>query len=232
MRGEERKQVLSELVGLISWVEVSLVDEEPAARSEGADDDLVSATALLGSAGETVARHLGLGRVRSVETISSGRSLRLVPIGDRYLGCLLEAPGGEEITAASAERMAEGRMGIPGRVRPPAGIERLLWSKVELVNMLVDEFSGGGPKQPWLDFVARVLTAADTDATIGGSILVDDTGVTVAGTLPAAIREDDIAVVFKRIIDLLCQHAIRELGASQARAHVHAVIGRLGLGGT
>jgi hypothetical protein len=228
MSTAERERRLSKLEGVTAWVEVRKGEEESLGRSGGADDDLCAAAALLGSAAETMARHLGLGPFRSLEAILPGAAIRVIPMSDRYLGCRLTLPSEAEVGPRPRGEAAPVRT----RTGTPTGADRLLWSKVELVNMLVDEFASGDPKRPWLEFVRRVLSTADPNAEVAGSVLIGEEGVSVAGGLAATVAEDDVAVIFKRVTDLLCQEAIRELGAARARQHVHAVIGRLGLGGT
>lgn len=227
MSAAERERRLSQLEGVTAWVEIRRGEEESVAQSEGADDALSSAAALLGSAAETITRHLGVGPFRSLQAIFPGASIRVIPMRDRYLGCRLSLPSEAEVEPGPSGEPAPVRT----RAGTPTGADRLLWSKVELVNMLVDQFASGDPKGPWLEFVRRVLSTADPKAAVLHSVVIGEEGVSVAGTLAATVAEGDVAVIFKRVTDLVCQEAIRELGAARAREHVHAVIGRLGLGG-
>jgi hypothetical protein len=103
-------------------------------------------------------------------------------------------------------------------------LPRSISSKLQQINLLVDEFSAEKGKAHWLDILNQGL------GILGGDILL------FMGLIgehlefkeqPPADKEDDFVQCLRTIIDFLVKKAVEEMGSSQARVKVQVVIEKM-----
>jgi len=108
--------------------------------------------------------------------------------------------------------------------RAPIEVPRNLASKVHQINLLVDEFGGEAELEHWLDLLNQSLSVLGRDiAPIMGVM----EGRLAFKESPPADREDDFAQALRYVVDFLVKKAVEEMGSSQARAKVQAVIEKM-----
>lgn len=103
-------------------------------------------------------------------------------------------------------------------------IERkLLISKVLQLNYLVDEFSQGGDRRIWNNFIKENLSSVDV---LEKALDIKDK-IDVKDIVPVEISRDDIQRTTKVLIDGVCKKAVEVYGASEAKKMVQNVIEKL-----
>lgn len=113
-------------------------------------------------------------------------------------------------------------------VPPPPKVEiqlpRSISSKLMQINLLVDEFGGGGKKAQWLDILNQGLGVIATDILPIVGIIGEKMEFKQN---PPPEKEDDIVQILRTLIDFLVKKAVEEIGSSQARVKVQAVIEKM-----
>jgi len=103
-------------------------------------------------------------------------------------------------------------------------LPRSIRSKVKQINLLVDEFGGAEQKDHWFELLNQGLGILGGDivpyiGVVGNELIFKDQ--------PPEDKEDDFVQALRSIIDFLVKKAVEEMGSSQARAKVQAVIERM-----
>ncbi|MEO0184188.1 MAG: hypothetical protein ABIL22_04025 [candidate division WOR-3 bacterium] len=114
----------------------------------------------------------------------------------------------------------------PSVVPPKVEIQlsRSINSKLTQINLLIEEFGSGGKKEHWLGILNQGLGVIATEilpmiGIIGEKIEFKQT--------PPSEKEDDIVQILRTVIDFLVKKAVEEMGSSQARVKVQAVIEKM-----
>ncbi|MEO0124093.1 MAG: hypothetical protein ABIL69_08850 [candidate division WOR-3 bacterium] len=111
---------------------------------------------------------------------------------------------------------------------PPPKVEvqlpRSISSKLMQINLLVEEFGSGGKKSHWIEILNQGLGILATDilpmvGIIGEKMEFKQT--------PPSEKEDEIVQILRTLIDFLVKKAVEEMGSSQARVKVQAVIEKM-----
>ncbi|HAF07565.1 MAG: hypothetical protein XD76_1025 [candidate division TA06 bacterium 32_111] len=103
-------------------------------------------------------------------------------------------------------------------------IERkLLFSKVLQLNYLVDEFSQGGDRKIWNNFIKENLSGVDI---LEKALDIKDK-IELKDVVPVEINRDEIQRTTKVLIDGICKKAVEVYGASEAKKMVQNVIEKL-----
>ncbi len=103
-------------------------------------------------------------------------------------------------------------------------IERkLLLSKILQLNLLVDEFSQGGDRKVWNNFIKDNLSNLDI---LEKALDIKDK-IEIKDIVPVEISRDDIQRTTKVLIDGVCKKAVEVYGASEAKKMVQNVIEKL-----
>ncbi|MGB9719907.1 MAG: hypothetical protein ACPL28_00285 [bacterium] len=135
----------------------------------------------------------------------------------------------EKIEEKVEEKVIEEK--VVEEVKPPPvppkveiQLSRGINSKLTQINLLVEEFGSGGKKEHWLGILNQGLGVIATDilpmiGIIGEKIEFKQT--------PPPEKEDDIVQILRTVIDFLVKKAVEEMGSSQARVKVQAVIEKM-----
>lgn len=130
----------------------------------------------------------------------------------------------EEEKVEEEELIVEEKVAAEVEEKVTIELPRSISSKIKQINLLVDEFGGDEQKQHWLDLLNQGL------GILGGDI-IPFVGV-INNELsfkeqPPEEMEDEFVQGLRSIIDFLVKKAVEEMGSSQARAKVQAVIERM-----
>jgi hypothetical protein len=140
-----------------------------------------------------------------------------------------EVEVGAEVEAESEvkpEVEEKPEIAVEPEVEEKAEIElpRSIKSKVQQINLLVEEFGGEENRTHWLELLNQGI------GILGGD-LVTSIGVIEENLAfkdqPSKDKENDFVQGLRSIIDFLVKKAVEEMGSSQARAKVQAVIERM-----
>ncbi len=111
---------------------------------------------------------------------------------------------------------------------PPPKVEvqlsRSINSKLMQINLLIEEFGSGGKKSHWIEILNQGLGILATDILPMVGIIGDKMEFKQT---PPSEKEDEIIQILRTLIDFLVKKAVEEMGSSQARVKVQAVIERM-----
>lgn len=133
-----------------------------------------------------------------------------------------------EIEEKAVEKQTEVSVVEEVKPAPPPKIEvqlpRSINSKLTQINLLVDEFGSGGKKAHWLDVLNQGLGVIATDILPIVGIIGEKMEFKQN---PPSEKEDDVVLILRTLIDFLVKKAVEEMGSSQARVKVQAVIEKM-----
>jgi hypothetical protein len=106
-------------------------------------------------------------------------------------------------------------------VQPPVEVPRNLASKVHQINLLINEFGGESERAHWFDLLNQSLSVLGGDVAPILGVVEDHLAFKES---PPDDKEDDFTEALRYVVDFLVKKAVEEMGSSQARAKVQAVI--------
>ncbi|OGC42234.1 hypothetical protein A2Y85_00430 [candidate division WOR-3 bacterium RBG_13_43_14] len=175
-------------------------------------------TAFFSSAGEVIRDSLNLGDIQYISICYGNSRLVIFTRGAKYLGVEIprETEPGELIKKIEATEATEPKVEIQ--------LPRSISSKLQQINLLIDEFGGKENKNHWLALLNQGLgiLGGDLNPYVGNINLKFE-----FKDNPPAEKEDDFVQALRSIIDFLVKKAVEEMGSSQARAKVQAVIEKM-----
>ena len=192
-------------------------------------------TAFFGSGFDVVASSLAVkGLKYSYLEKNSQKFIILVQEGG-YIGCeiapsaLFESVIGKIVGIEEAKEEKKAEEKAVGEEEEMTQEVRFLTSKVRQINLLIDEFSEGADRAPWLTIVREKFSVNDMGQKILTGLSFDNNELSFNGILEPDVREEDVSSVSKLVTDSLCRKAVGKFGAIEAKKKVHNVIEKLGI---
>jgi len=211
-------ELLDNIPGIIGYALIKIEDgsvEEIKGSSNSPIGDLV---AYFSSASEAITNNLSLGGVSYLSLTYGANRLVIFPFESRYIGIEIERD------RAPLEFIEQVRSQMVIAAKPKFELPRSISSKVEQINLLVDEFGGQENKDHWIEFLNQGL------GILGGDIL-PYIGIVEAKLVfkdkPPDDKIDNFVQGLRSVIDFLVKKGVLEMGSSQARVKVQAVIERM-----
>ncbi|MEO0094431.1 MAG: hypothetical protein ABIL46_07705 [candidate division WOR-3 bacterium] len=250
-------EVLDKIAGIINYAVVNAEDgaiEEVKGSSTSPLGDL---TAFFSSAAEVIKNTLSLGDINFVSLCYGANRLIIFLHNGKYIGIEVEREQNprefilrvkeqlvtpkeikkeevkEEIKVKKPEEKiieekVEEKVVEEMKPPPPPKIEvqlpRSISSKLMQINLLVEEFGSGGKKAHWIEILNQGLGILATDILPMVGIIGDKMDFKQT---PPSEKEDDIVQILRTLIDFLVKKAVEEMGSSQARVKVQAVIEKM-----
>jgi len=246
-------EILDKIPGIINYAVVNAEDgsiEEVKGSSTSPVGDL---TAFFSSAAEVIKNTLSLGEINFVSLCYGANRLIIFVHSGKYLGIEVERDVKsldiieriktqfipvkaekevkieEEIaekleTKIVEEKVVEEAKPSPAPPKVEIQLPRSISSKLTQINLLVNEFGSGGKKTHWLDILNQGLGIIATDVLPIVGIIGEKMEFKQN---PPAEKEDDIVQILRTVIDFLVKKAVEEIGSSQARVKVQAVIEKM-----
>lgn len=211
-------ELLDKIPGIIGYAVIKAEDgsvEEIKGSSTSPLGDLV---AYFSSASEVIANNLSLGNIQYLSLCYGAHRLVIFPFKSNYLGLEIERK------AVPQEIIKKVRASMTVVPEPKIELPRSISSKVQQINLLVDEFGGQDSKDHWVELLNQGLGILGGDIT--PYIGVVEGELTFKDILPED-KIDDCVQGLRSIIDFLVKKGVLEMGSSQARAKVQAVIERM-----
>lgn len=209
--------VLDKTPGIIGYAVVRADDGSVVEVKGSSTSGLADLTAYFASAGEAIRNSFDIGTLDCITLVYGGNRLVIVLRRDQFIGIETER---EHDLDSLLDRLNEPVAAAGAAIEVPGALA----SKLQQINLLVDEFSGDADRQHWIDLLEHSLGLLGRGAT--AYIGVIDGGLAFKAT-PASGKEDDLTQVLRYVVDFLVKKAVEEMGSSQARAKVHRVIERM-----
>ena len=210
-------EILDKIPGIIGYAIVRAEDgsvEEVKGSSATALTDL---TAYFSSAGEAIRSNLEMGKLGYVSVTYGNNRLVIVPREDKFVGFEIEREKSPQEFIEQLKR--------PTVVEKPAvEVPRGLQSKANQINLLIGEFGSGGDEEHWIDLLNQSLSVLGRDITPFIGIVE---GKLAFKESPPAESEEECTQALRYVVDFLVKKAVEEMGSSQARAKVQAVIEKM-----
>jgi hypothetical protein len=212
-------EALDKVPGIIGY---ALIKEEDGSIEEVKGSSTVAVgdlTAFFSSAGEVIRDSLDIGAIEIIALSYGSHRLVIFPFESKYLGVEVERDTEptaiiERIQASLAKKEEKPKIDLP----------RSISSKIIQINYLVAEFGGDGQREHWLDLLNQGISILGGDIVPFIGIINDELAFK---DQPSEDKEDDFVQGLRSIIDFLVKKAVEEMGSSQARAKVQAVIERM-----
>ncbi len=208
---------LDKIPGIVGYAVVRADDGAVETVKGSSTASVGDLTAFFSSAGEVIRDSLSLGDIEYISLCYGNSRLVIFTRGAKYLG--VEIPRDTE----PAELIK--KIGAAEAVKPKieTQLPRSISSKLQQINLLIDEF-GGEKKDHWFDLLNQGLGILGGD--LNPYVGVMDSKFDFKDN-PPADKEDDFVQALRSIIDFLVKKAVEEMGSSQARAKVQAVIEKM-----
>lgn len=211
-------ELLDDIPGIIGYALVKAEDgsiEEVRGSSTLPLGDLV---AYFSSASEVIVSNLSLGNINYLSLCYGAHRLVIFPYASKYLGVEIERKNDP------LEFIDKVMLSIAAATKPKFELPRSVSSKVQQINLLVDEFGGQDNKEHWIELLNQGL------GILGGEILpyvgVVDGKLIFRDIFPED-KTDNFVQGLRSVIDFLVKKGVLEMGSSQARAKVQSVIERM-----
>lgn len=211
-------ETLDKIEEIISYALINAEDGSVDQEKSAGNAPIGDLTAFFSSAGEVIRDSLSMGTIKCLSLCYGDNRLVIFPHESKYIG--VEIARGKEPVEIIKKILSS----LTIEEKPEIKLPRSLSSKVKQINLLVDEFGGSDKKAHWLELLKQGL------GVLGGDILP------LVGIIneklsfkdnPSMDKEDDFVQGLRSIIDFLVKKAVEEMGSSQARAKVQAVIERM-----
>lgn len=209
---------LDKLPGIIGYVITNREDgavEELQGSSSAPIGDL---TAFFASASDVIKDNLSLGAISYISLSYGAHRLVVFPHESKYLGVEIER------NIDPVDFIRKFKSTTAGITEPTVTIPRSISSKIKQINLIVEEFGGHDNKPHWIELLNQGLKI------LGGDMLpyvgIVEGQLTFKGRMPED-KEDEFVQGLRAIIDFLAKKAVEEMGSSQARAKIHAVIEKM-----
>ena len=211
-------EALDKIEDIISYALVNAEDGSVFQEKSGGDAPIGDLTAFFSSAGEVIRDSLIMGNIRCLSLCYGGNRLVIFPHESKYIG--VEIARGKEPTEIIEKVVSS----LTIEEAPEIELPRSIGSKVKQINLLVDEFGGADKKTHWLELLKQGLDVLGGDILPYVGIINEELAFREN---PPTDQEDDFVQGLRSIIDFLVKKAVEEMGSSQARAKVQAVIERM-----
>jgi hypothetical protein len=244
-------EILDRIPGILNYAVVNAEDGSIEKVKGSTPSPLGDLTAFFSSAAEVIKNALNLGELNFVSLCYGANRLVIFLHNGKYIGIEVEreqspqefirrvlehltvpvSPKEEKPEAVVEEKIVEEKVVEEKKVeevKPPPKVEvhlsRNISSKLVQINFLIDEFGSGGKKAHWLEILNQGLGIIATDilpmvGIIGERLEFKQT--------PPKEKEDEIVQILRTVIDFLVKKAVEEMGSSQARLKVQAVIEKM-----
>jgi hypothetical protein len=211
-------EALDKIEDIISYALVNAEDGSIFQEKSTGNAPIGDLTAFFSSAGEVIRDSLFMGNIKCLSLCYGSNRLVIFPHESKYIG--VEIVRGKE----PVEIIEKVVSSLAIEEAPKIELPRSIGSKVKQINLLVDEFGGADKKTHWLELLKQGLDV------LGGDILpyvgIINEELAFRETPPSE-KDDDFVQGLRSIIDFLVKKAVEEMGSSQARAKVQAVIERM-----
>jgi hypothetical protein len=211
-------EALDKISGIIGYALIKAEDGSVVEVKGSSTMAIGDLTAFFSSAGEVIRDSLALGNINCLSLCYGAHRLVIFPYESNYIGVEVERD------TESLEIVEKIRSSITVEEKPSIELPRSISSKIQQINLLIDEFAGEEKKAYWIELLNQGL------GILGGDIVLL---VGVIGNeltfkeQPTEEKEDECVQGLRSIIDFLVKKAVEEMGSSQARAKVQAVIERM-----
>lgn len=211
-------ETLDKIEEIISYALINAEDGSVDQEKSAGNAPIGDLTAFFSSASEVIRDSLSMGTIKCLSLCYGDNRLVIFPHESKYIG--VEIARGKEPVEIIEKILSS----LTIEEKPEIKLPRSLSSKVKQINLLIDEFGGSDKKAHWLELLKQGL------GILGGDILP------LVGMIneklsfkdnPSMEKEDDFVQGLRSIIDFLVKKAVEEMGSSQARAKVQAVIERM-----
>jgi len=213
---------LDKIPGIIGYAVISAEDGSIEEVKGSSTTPLGDLAAFFSSAGEVIKNSLSLGNINYISLCYGANRLVIFLQDTKYLGVEIEREQDpvqiiEKIKTSTAAPVEEAP-------KPKAELPRSISSKVQQINLLVEEFGSGGNSAHWLEILNQGLGILAGDLLPYMGVIEEKLGFKEA---PLAEREDEFVQALRTIIDFLVKKAVEEMGSSQARVKVQTVIEKM-----
>jgi hypothetical protein len=211
-------ELLDKLPGIIGYVVVGTEDGSIEELKGSSSTPIGDLTAFFSSASEVVKTNLSLGAIEYISLRYGAHQLVIFPHEKKYCGVEIEK------TQDPKALIKQIRTPTPPVTAPSFDIPRSIRTKIRQINVIIEEFGGQENKEHWLGVLTQGL------GILGGEIL-PFVGI-IEGQLafkvkPPEDKEDEFIQGLRAVIDFLAKKAVEEMGSSQARVKIHAVIEKM-----
>lgn len=211
-------EVLDKIPGIIGYALIKAEDgsiEEVKGSSTAPIGDLA---AFFSSASEVIKNSLDMGDIDYLSLCYGANRLVIYPYKSKYIGIEVER------NKEPIEVIEKFKSLIAVAEKPKIELPSSISSKVQQINLLIDEFGGADNKAHWFELLKQGLGILGGEITpyvdlINNELIFKDN--------PPEDREDEFVQGLRTTIDFLVKKAVEEMGSSQARARVQSVIERM-----
>ncbi len=211
-------EILDKIPGIIGYALVNADDGRVVEVKGSSSTALADLTAYFSSAGDVIKNSLDTGELKYVSLTYGNNRLVILPYEGNYVGFEVEQD-------KSPSEILQHLVAAPAPTAQPAvQVPRNLASKVDQINMLIDEFGGEAEREHWFDLLNQSLSVLGRD--VAPIIGVVENRLAFKESPPAE-KEDDFTEALRYVVDFLVKKAVEEMGSSQARAKVQAVIEKM-----
>lgn len=210
--------ILDKIPGIIGYALVKAEDGEVIEVKGSSATALADLTAYFSSAGDVIKNRLDIGELKFVSLTYGSNRLVIVPFEESYVGIELEKD-------KQPRDILEQLKAVPVETAPPqVQVPSNLASKVQQINLLINEFGGESERAHWFDLLNQSLSVLGRD--ISPILGVVENSLAFKES-PAADKENEFTEALRYVVDFLVKKAVEEMGSAQARAKVQAVIERM-----
>lgn len=224
-------EALDKIPGIVGYAVVNAEDgtiEEVRGSSTSPLGDL---SAFFSSASEVIKNALSLGEIDYLSLCYGAHRLIIFLYNNKYLGIEVAREENplkfiEKIRNAivSEVKIPEAKIEEVPSPKPVIELPRSISSKLQQINLLVNEFAGEDNKEHWIEILNQGLGVLAGD--LFPSIGIIEKKLTFK-KLPPGDKEEEVVQILRTIIDFLVKKAVEELGSSQARIKVQGVIEKM-----
>lgn len=234
------EQLLKSIIsinGVTGCITVNPQDGSVIVKEGNINPILEDITAFFGSGFDVVASSLSIKGLKFSYLEKDNQKFVILVKEGGYIGCELspnesfesiidhilkvEKPGADVTVEKKVEKAAP--------VSELSHETRFLTSKVRQINLLIDEFSEGDDREPWVGIVKEKFSETDIGKKLLEAFTINNNVLSFDGSLDQGIKEEDISSVSKLVTDSLCRKAVEKFGAIEAKKKVHSVIAKLGI---
>lgn len=210
--------ILDKIPGIIGYALVKAEDGQVIEVKGSSATALADLTAYFSSAGDVIKNRLDIGELKFVSLTYGSNRLVIVPYEESYVGIELERD-------KQPRDILKQLKAVPVEAAPPqVQVPSNLASKVQQINLLINEFGGESEREHWFDLLNQSLSVLGRD--ISPILGVVENSLAFKES-PAADKENEFTEALRYVVDFLVKKAVEEMGSAQARAKVQAVIEKM-----
>jgi hypothetical protein len=211
-------EALDKIAGIISYGVVNAEDGSVQTIRGSSTAPIGDLTAFFSSAGEVVVKSLVMGDIGYISLSYGSKRLVIFPHGSKYVGVEVARDRNPE------DVLKQVKASISTTRQVEVKLAHSIRSKIYQINLLVDEFGGRDQKQHWCELLNQGL------GILGGDIVphvgIVNEKLIMKEEVPHG-NEEDFVQALRSVIDFLVKKAVAEMGSSQARQKVQAVIAKM-----